>query len=41
MDNPLRLTAFYLLLGGLGFGAPWLVIMHIMLKPYDYVVDEE
>ncbi|XP_037823170.1 uncharacterized protein LOC119611592 [Lucilia sericata] len=40
MDNPMRFTAFFLLAGIIGFGAPWLVVMHQMLRPYDYVVDE-
>ncbi|KAM7345342.1 cytochrome c oxidase subunit 7C-like [Cochliomyia hominivorax] len=39
LDNPMRFTAFFLMAGVIGFGAPWLVVMHQMLRPYDYVVD--
>ncbi|XP_075148825.1 cytochrome c oxidase subunit 7C, mitochondrial-like [Haematobia irritans] len=36
LDNPYRFTAYYLVAGVIGFGAPWLVVMHQMLRPYDY-----
>ncbi|XP_030380693.1 uncharacterized protein LOC115628661 [Scaptodrosophila lebanonensis] len=37
MDNPMRFTLFYLIIGTVGFGAPWLVVRHQMLRN---VVDE-
>ncbi|XP_073844622.1 cytochrome c oxidase subunit 7C-like [Musca autumnalis] len=36
LDKPYRFTVFYLVAGVIGFGAPWLVVMHQMLRPYDY-----
>ncbi|XP_059217598.1 cytochrome c oxidase subunit 7C, mitochondrial-like [Stomoxys calcitrans] len=36
LDNPYRFTVFYLVAGIIGFGAPWLVVMHQMLRPYNY-----
>ncbi|KRG04233.1 cytochrome c oxidase subunit 7C, mitochondrial [Drosophila mojavensis] len=32
LENPVRLTISWLILGILGFGAPWLVVRHQMLR---------
>ncbi|XP_030558195.1 uncharacterized protein LOC115760818 [Drosophila novamexicana] len=32
LDSPMRFTVFWLVLGTLGFGAPWLVVRHQMLR---------
>ncbi|XP_068145654.1 uncharacterized protein COX7CL [Drosophila tropicalis] len=32
MHSPIRFTIFYAILGILGFGSPWLVVRHQMLR---------
>ncbi|XP_034132414.1 cytochrome c oxidase subunit 7C, mitochondrial [Drosophila guanche] len=32
MHNPMRFTLFWVIIGTVGFGAPWLVVRHQMLR---------
>ncbi|EDW01810.1 GH21644 [Drosophila grimshawi] len=41
IENPMRFTLIYLVLGTLGFGAPFLVIRHQMLRNVDDKPKEE
>uniref|UniRef100_A0A1A9ZX19 Uncharacterized protein n=1 Tax=Glossina pallidipes TaxID=7398 RepID=A0A1A9ZX19_GLOPL len=36
LDNPVRFTILFTIFGVTGFGASWIIIMHQMLRPYDY-----